>query len=84
MLSLANQSGEGLDRAEATGPKVVESIGEVRYVKATEQGFSIAVELTGLDDFEVDELIRATNAASLQASGGSEELALAVGQREGV
>ena len=82
VLNLAEQSGEGLDLAEATGPKVVESIGEVRYIKAIERGFSIAVELTGLDDFEEDELIRATNAALLQASGRTEELALAAGQGE--
>jgi hypothetical protein len=80
VLNLAEESAEGSDLAEATGPKVAESIGEVRYVKATERGFSIAVELTGLDDFEVDELVRATNAASLEASGRSEELALALGQ----
>lgn len=82
VLNLAEQSGKGFDSPEEAGQKVAEGIGEVRYVKATEQGFSIAVELTGLDDFEVDELIRATNAASLQASGRSEELALAVGQGE--
>jgi hypothetical protein len=82
VLNLAEQSGEGFDRAEATGPKVAEGIGEVRYIKAIERGFSIAVELTGLDDFEVDELIRATNAALLQASGRTEELALAAGQGE--
>lgn len=52
-------------------PKVIESTGEVRHVKATGSGFSMAVELTGLQDPDINELIRATNAASVKA--GSKE-----------
>ena len=45
---------------------IIEDIGEVRNVKAIENGLSIAVELTDLSDSEVNELIRATNAASIR------------------
>jgi hypothetical protein len=48
--------------------RIVEDIGEVRHVKASEKGFSIAVELTGLSDAEIDELVRITNAASVKAT----------------
>jgi len=46
--------------------KIVEDIGEVRHTKTIKNGFSIAVELTGLTDPNINELIRATNAASLK------------------
>jgi hypothetical protein len=46
----------------------VENIGEVRHTKPTQNGLSIAVEMTGLSDSNIDELIRATNAASLSVS----------------
>ena len=47
--------------------KIVEDIGIVRHVRSIEDGFSIAVELTGVSDSNIDELARATNAASLSA-----------------
>jgi hypothetical protein len=47
--------------------RIVEDIGEVRHTKAIQSGFSIAVELTGLSDSNIGELVRATNAASLKA-----------------
>ena len=46
--------------------RIVEDIGEVRHTRAIEDGFSIAVELTGLSDSDVSELIRAANTASLR------------------
>ena len=46
--------------------KIVEDIGEVRHTKRIKNGFSIAVELIGLSDPNISELIRATNAASLK------------------
>jgi len=49
--------------------RIVEDIGEVRHAKAIQDGFSIAVELTGLSDSNVSELIRATNAASIRTNG---------------
>jgi len=51
--------------------RIVEDIGEVRHAEATQNGFSIAVELIGLNDSNVSELIRATNAASVKAAVGS-------------
>lgn len=47
--------------------KVVEDIGIVRHVRTIEDGFSMAVELTGLNDSNISELTRATNAVSLTA-----------------
>jgi hypothetical protein len=47
--------------------KVVEDIGIVRHVRTIEDGFSMAVELTGLSDSNISELTRATNVASLTA-----------------
>jgi len=49
-----------------TPSRVVEDIGQVRHIEAIQGGFSIAVELTGLSDSNVDELVRATNAASMK------------------
>jgi hypothetical protein len=57
----------GSKSTDKTEPeKVIEDIGEVRHTKSTKNGFSIAVELTGLSDPNINELIRATNAASLK------------------
>ena len=53
---------------KALSSKVVGDIGEVRHVRAMENGFSIAVELTRLSDRNVNELIRDTNAESIRAS----------------
>jgi len=63
--------------------KIVEDIGEVRHVKPTENGFSIAVELTGLSDSDVNELICATNAASLKADGSVQKIPIPAGDRQG-
>jgi len=49
-------------------PKIVEDVGVVRRTKRAQNGLSIAVELTGLSDSNIDELVRATNAASLMVS----------------
>jgi hypothetical protein len=64
-----------LQKADKTVPvRIVEDVGEVRHVKAIENGFSIAVELTGLGDSDVNELIRATNAASLSARAENQDV----------
>jgi len=55
--------------SRTTPSKIVEDIGEVRHTKAIQDGFSIAVELTGLSDSNVSELIRATNTASIRTNG---------------
>jgi hypothetical protein len=54
--------------------KIVEDIGEVRHTKAIQNGFSIAVELTGLSDSNINELIRDTNAASLRTGGKARDV----------
>jgi hypothetical protein len=46
--------------------KIVEDIGQVRHIKKIKDGFSIAVELTGLSDRNINELVRVSNAASLK------------------
>ena len=51
--------------------RIVEDIGEVRHAEATRNGFSIAVELIGLNDSNVNELIRATNTASMKTAAGT-------------
>ncbi|MGB2810024.1 MAG: hypothetical protein WBC22_19955 [Sedimentisphaerales bacterium] len=64
-------------------PKIVEDIGEVRHIKAIQNGFSIAVELTGLSDTDVSELIRATNAASLRTMPESQDAGASENVKEG-
>jgi hypothetical protein len=61
-------------KGETTPSRIVEDIGEVRHAKPIQNGFSIAVELTGLNDSNVNELIRATNAASLKASAKTRDV----------
>ncbi len=71
MLRLDEENGRGSaepgQNSKITASKIIEDIGEVRQVRLIKNGFSIAVELTGLNDADVSELIRATNAASLKA-----------------
>ncbi len=50
-----------------SGSKIIQDIGEVKRTKISENGLSIAVELIGLNDSDVNELVRATNSASAQA-----------------
>ena len=84
VFSLDEQGGKESSRGEAgqgeSRPVILEGVGEVRHVKAMEGGLSIAVELTGLNDSDVDELIRATNAACLRASETREASPVPVGQ----
>jgi uncharacterized membrane protein len=57
---------------DGSSMKLVQGVGEVRHVKSIESGQSIAVELTGLKDSDVNELIRATNSAARESkSSGS-------------
>jgi len=46
--------------------RIVEDIGIVRHTEAAENGFSVAVELTGLSETNLSEMVRATNAASMR------------------
>jgi hypothetical protein len=47
--------------------KIIEDIGEVRHAETVPNGQLIAVELIGLSDSNVNELIRATNTAARKA-----------------
>ena len=68
-LSEQEQQKPNSQRTGKTAPeKIVEDIGEVRHTKKIKDGFSIAVELTGLSDPNINELVRETNAASLKTS----------------
>jgi len=66
-----------MQKSKETPSRVLEDVGEVRHVRATENGFSIAVELTGLSDSNVNELIRETNSASFAAGGTNRDVKLA-------
>lgn len=61
----------GDQSSDESAVRVAEGIGEVRHVKVIEDGFSIAVELVGLSDADINELTRATNVAAVEANGGS-------------
>ena len=68
---------------ETVTSKIIEDIGEVRHTKAIQNGFSIAVELIGLSDSGVNELIRATNAASLRTGAESQDVPVSENVAEG-
>jgi hypothetical protein len=72
-----------VQEGEAPTSKIVEDIGEVRHTKAIQNGLSIAVELTGLSDSDVNELIRATNAASVRAVAEGRDISAPAGDKQG-
>ncbi|MBN2136652.1 MAG: hypothetical protein JW720_02485 [Sedimentisphaerales bacterium] len=84
VFSLYDEASGGSIEVEGEGGsrrvKIAEDIGEVRHVNSVEGGYSMAVELTGLSESDVDELIRATNAACFRANGKEKE-AVSVGEQ---
>lgn len=72
VFSLDEEQSKDLTTTNAGILKIVENIGEVRHTRVIRDGLSIAVELTGLSDSDVDELVRITNTASVEASVGNE------------
>ncbi len=64
--------------------RIVEDIGEVRHTRAIEDGFSIAVELMGLSDSDVSELIRAANAASIKTNSNRQDSPSSINTEENV
>ena len=73
-------------RGDSKSPtlKIVEDIGEVKHTRAIQNGLSIAVELIGLSDSNVNELIRATNAASVRGGAEGRDIAGPVNVEEEV
>jgi hypothetical protein len=90
LVMLELKEGEGRESApEGKGSKkviskIVEDMGVVRHIKAIKNGFSIAVELIGLSDLDVNELIRATNAASLRAGCGGRDVPASDSAKKGI
>ena len=74
VLRLDEEQGRDLNTVNAGKLKIVEDIGEVRHTKAIPNGLSIAVELTGLSDSDVDEMVRITNAASIKANAENKNI----------
>jgi len=70
--------------SRTTPLKIIEDIGEVRHTGAIQNGFSIAVELTGLSDSNISELIRAANAASIRTYGNRQDARSSVNTEENV
>jgi hypothetical protein len=72
-----------VQEGKAPTSRIVEDIGEVRHTKAIKNGLSIAVELTGLSDSDVNELIRATNAASVRAVAEGQDNPVSASNEQG-
>jgi len=61
------EQNDNLQRKDSKSIRIIQDIAEVKHTKALDNNYSIAVELTGLSDTDINELIRATNMASLRA-----------------
>lgn len=61
------------DGSQAAGHYAIEDVGQVRHCRKTDAGVSIAVELIGLSEGEIDELVRITNVMVSQANGLGED-----------
>jgi len=72
VFRLDEEQNKGDGEQKAPEAKIVQDIGEVRHTTIIPNGLQIAVELIGLSDSDISELIRATNAASLKAVFESE------------
>jgi hypothetical protein len=82
VFSLDEEQGRNLTTANTGISKIVEDIGEVRHTRAIPNGLSIAVELTGLSDSDINELIRVTNAASVWANARNENAPASMSEQE--
>jgi hypothetical protein len=72
----------GRQDSKTVASKILEDIGEVRHTTPVQNGLSIAVELTGLTDSDLNELVRATNLASLEAGPDSQHTAASVSEEQ--
>ncbi len=81
----SNSSLSVLEQDSRTTPsKIIEDIGEVRHIGAIGDGFSIAVELTGLSDSDVSELVRTANAVSIRTNNNSQDNPSSINTEENV
>jgi hypothetical protein len=80
IFELDEESSRKNDKTLTT--KIVEDIAEVKHVQIIQNGLSIAVELTGLNDSDINELIRATNIAALRTSTKSKDAPNSVNEEE--
>jgi len=70
------KSSENIQNCESQPCRILEDIGVVRHCRKTNDGWSLAVELTGLSDPNVDELIRITNAENMNQMAAQREKAV--------
>ena len=59
-----NKKAASLSKRKTDAEKIIEHIAQVRHITSEGSARSVALELTGLNDDGIDELIRATNEAS--------------------
>lgn len=72
LFNLDEEQGGDSATINAGTLRIIEDVGVVRHTKSIPDGKSIAVELTGLSDLDVDELVHATNAALVKVNAGVE------------
>jgi len=82
LFSLDEEQGRDSTTADTGTLKIVEDIGVVRHTEAIPSGMSIAVELTGLMDVDIDELTRVTNAALVRLSVENENDSASTSEEE--
>lgn len=64
---------QAIEQKEKTTPlRIIENIGEVRRTSLIQDGLAMAVELTGLSDSDVNEIIRETNLLSLKTDANED------------
>ncbi len=59
-------------RGQNARPYLVEDMGQIRHCRDIDGGMSFAVELTGVNEAHIDELVRITNVISARAGGFNE------------
>jgi len=69
-----NQDSSSPKAGKKTTSKIIQDIGEVRHTQAIKNGFSIAAELIGLSDSDINELVCATNAAKRRADAQRQDI----------
>jgi hypothetical protein len=78
------KQGEDSTAANAGTSKIIEDVGVVKHTKSIPDGMSIAVELIGLSDSNIDELVQITNAALVNVNAGVENASSSTGEQENI